>query len=137
MGRVGDTSGDEQISAVRRKLKRAMKMVDEAYEELMDVRNNRAKIDDLVVEHDPAKTDCTKFLITIEDGEVIAYDGCHGDAQGVAHAKTLYGASPFKTNNGTQRHVMLSIDEVPPDEEGMSENERAARQMFDKMKTGS
>lgn len=77
---------------------------------------------DLVVEHNPEKTDCTKFLLCIQDGEIRSYDGCHSEAQEVAHAQTLIGTLP--SGGDDDRRVMLSIDEVPEDEEGMSDDEK-------------
>jgi hypothetical protein len=82
----------------------------------------------LVKEHDPRETGCTKFLICIQDGEIRSYDGCHGDEQGVAHAATLINSLP--SGSGDDRRVMLSIDPVPEDEEGMSEDEERARQQL-------
>lgn len=82
----------------------------------------------LVREHDPTETDCTKFLLCIQDGKVRSYDGCHGDEQGVAHAETLIGTLPSGSDD--DRRVMLSIDEVPEDTKGMTEKEQRAMKIY-------
>jgi len=70
-------------------------------------------VKDLVKEHDPTKTSCTKFLLCIQDGKVISYDGCHESEQDVAHAATLINTLP--SGGDDDRRVMLSIDEIPED----------------------
>lgn len=80
----------------------------------------------LVKKHDPKETDCTKFLICIQDGEIRSYDGCHDNEQGVAHAATLIDTLPSGSDDN--RRVMLSIDEVPEDAKGMNEDEKKAKQ---------
>lgn len=60
---------------------------------------------------DDVHADCNKYLLSIFEDDTTDVDGCHGDAQGVAKARTLIarlGLGPKE-----RKSVMITVEVVP------------------------